>query len=455
MFIQLSIDKDEILLKFNPCSLCNPCRSCNACICYVLNVISDNAIVKFYDEMNIKKYLINLFTAGKPQQPTSSNLCMLIRYIGQYAVFAILYGCSLVYQSLVQLRLYLYQQDVLKRTVLPCPVISIGNITTGGTGKTPMVIRMAQILRQQGKRVVILSRGYRRQSLSGRDKHEAKTFSLVSPSSDVRLVGDEPLLISRKLQIPSDAPVGRDCAPAETPDVIVIVGRQRSLSGQFAVKQFQPGVILLDDGLQHVQLERTCDIVLIDATNPFGGGYLLPAGLLREPLRNLARAQAFVITRSDEVADITPIREQLHALNPQAPIFIAQHRFDGIRDATTGESIELTALTQQRLLTVSGLGNPASFHQLLSEIGLIPAHTLDFPDHQWYTTQDIDTINRILRERKLAEIVTTEKDEIKLLQHADRLNAPVYTVTITMHVEPEAEFETFVRERSVPFSNPL
>ena len=178
-----------------------------------MNIISDNAIVKFYDEMNIKKYLIALFTAGKPQQPASSNLRVLLRYSGQYALFAILYGCSLIYQSLVQLRLHLYQQDVLKRTVLSCPVISIGNITTGGTGKTPMVIRIAQILRQQGKRVVILSRGYRRYGSTG----------IVDVLSDVRQVGDEPLLITRKLHLSPDAPVGRGCVPAESSDVTVIV----------------------------------------------------------------------------------------------------------------------------------------------------------------------------------------------------------------------------------------
>jgi tetraacyldisaccharide 4'-kinase len=317
-------------------------------------------------------------------------------------------------------------------------VISIGNITTGGTGKTPMVIRIAQILRQQGKRVVILSRGYRRYGSTGIEN--AASAGIVDVLSDVQQVGDEPLLITRKLHLSPDAPVGRGCVPAESPDITVIVGRKRSLSGQFAVKQFQPDVILLDDGLQHVQLERACDIVLIDATNPFGGGYLLPAGLLREPLRNLARAHAFVITRSDEIADVEPLRQQLQALNPQAPIFTAQHRFDGIRNATTGESVELTTLKYQRLLAVSGLGNPASFHWLLNEIGLARGYTLDFPDHHWYSEQDIDAINRTLQEHKLAAIITTEKDEVKLLPHADRLNAPVYTVTISMHVEPQEEF---------------
>ena len=220
--------------------------------------------------MNIKKFIVQILSSGKPDIPSQAGVLTILRYIGRYALFVILYGFSLLYRSLVQLRMACYQKGIRKRYSLSCPVISIGNITTGGTGKTPMVILIAQILRQHGKRVVILNRGYRRTPGSA----GASPAHITDFHSDVRTVGDEPLLIAQKLQQKNGATL---------PDVPVIVGSRRYLSGKLAIERFQPDVILLDDGFQHIQLDRTCDLVLIDATNPFGGGYLLPAGFLREP----------------------------------------------------------------------------------------------------------------------------------------------------------------------------
>lgn len=407
--------------------------SCSSQQFVSFNIILDNIIVKFYYKMNIKNSLVRCIASGKPIRPVSPGIWSYLAYSGRYAIFILLYGLSLVYRGLVTFRLKLYQQQILHQTALPCPVISIGNITTGGTGKTPLTIFVARILRQHGKRVVILSRGYRRKSDSKESKQ--REGLMVTPDADVRVVGDEPLLIASQLER------GHHSA---LPEIPVIVGRRRSQTGRMALERFHPDVLLLDDGFQHVQLARACDIVLIDATNPFGGGYLLPAGLLREPLTHLRRAHVFVITRSNEVADLTPIREQLRKFNPDAPIFMGSLVCDGFRRAETGGAIPCEDLCGARVLSVSGLGNPASFQRLLETLGLHVAATLTFPDHHWYTPADIEVICQTFRTQQLEAVITTEKDEAKLLLHAQQLNVPLYTVPITMRVQPEREFTTFL-----------
>jgi tetraacyldisaccharide 4'-kinase len=188
-------------------------------------------------------------------------------------------------------------------------------------------------------------------------------------------------------------------------------------------------------------LERTFDLVLIDATNPFGGNHLLPAGLLREPVKNLRRADAFVITRSDEIADISPICRRLQQINPKVPIFSGRHGYDEIKSVATHQSVALDVLKDQRLLEVSGIANPASFHRLLRGLNLPVVHYLDFPDHHWYTEQDLSNMQRIISTHHIESIITTEKDEVKLLRHVDILNVPIYGMAIRLEVCPGEEFE--------------
>jgi len=254
-------------------------------------------------------------------------------------------------------------------------------------------------------------------------------------NADVQDVGDEPLLIARKLQQKNNAAL---------PDVPVIVGSKRYLSGKLAIERFQPDVILLDDGFQHIQLERTFDLVLIDATHPFGGNYVLPAGLLREPFENLVRAHAFVITRSDEIADISPICQRLTQINPEVPIFKGIHVYDEIRKVNTDESVTIEKLKDRRILGVSGLANPASFHRLLNNLDLTIVKYLDFSDHHWYTEQDVHNICRIISEHHIDAVMTTEKDEAKLLLYSDSLEVMVYIMTIKIEVQPEKEFENLL-----------
>ena len=389
--------------------------------------------------MHIKKIFVQFIAAGKPTIPHSKGVGAIFRYCLRYVVFGLLYGCSLGYRTIVQLRLKCYQHGIFERQALPCPVISVGNITTGGTGKTPLVILIAQILQQHGQRVAILSRGYRRAGSAGIlpvfPSWEGAGVGFPSALPNARLIGDEPLLIARKFR---RGLVGRGCNPALP---VVIVGKKRAAAGKLAFERFHPDVMLLDDGFQHLQLQRACDLVLIDATQPFGGNYLLPAGFLREPVENLTRAHAFVITRSDEAADLAPLCQRLRQINPAAPIFRGRHVFDELRQAGTEERLELARLQGKRLLSVSGVGNPASFQRLLAQLGVNVVKTLDFPDHHWYAAQDLAAMQQAITAGRLDALVTTEKDEAKLALHADFLGVPIYVIAITIEVQPQQEFE--------------
>jgi tetraacyldisaccharide 4'-kinase len=394
--------------------------------------------------MNIKKGKFISTVPGKPRLSGESSPLRLLKYGSQLAIFGVLYGISWLYRGIVQLRLRLYRNGLLKRTVLPCPVISIGNITTGGTGKTPMVIAVARILQKHGKRVAVLSRGYNRK--------DATKDSILIPADGkniaVETVGDEPLLIAKKLRSVRSAGIENATADiaATSPVGSVIVGRKRSLSGQLAIERLQSDIIVLDDGFQHVQLSRNCDIVLVDATNPFGGGCLLPAGFLREPLANLRRAHAIVITRSNEAENIEPLRRQLQRLTPEAPVFTARHVFDGVHEAITGECIEIEHLRTCRLLAVSGLANPASFHRLLHGLDIPIIQTLDFPDHHWFSETDFERIRHTLANQHLDAVVTTEKDEVRIDILAEHV--PIYAVAIALHVQPDTEFTEFLLSQS-------
>ena len=382
--------------------------------------------------MNIKNFAIDFLHAGKPAFPAQRNLLDWLRYAMQSALFAILVGCSYGYALIVTLRVKLYQVGVFTQITLARPVISVGNLTTGGTGKTPMVLAIARLLQQRGQRVAILSRGYQRQGGTASQR--------VTPDAAARDVGDEPLLMLRALQ-------GQASVAAA-----IFVGRARVRSAELALQTFQPDVFVLDDGFQHLQVARTCDIVLLDATNPFGGGRLLPAGFLREPLRQLARADAFVITRSDEVADIQPLRAYLQRCCPDTPIFIGRHAFAALRLAGQQSTLDAVELQGKRVGAVAAIGNPASFHRLLVSLGFTPVKTWDFPDHHWYTAADVAQLGRDIAAQRLDWLATTEKDEAKLTPYLDRLAIPCAVICIRMEIQPRATFETLLDACSAPHS---
>ena len=310
------------------------------------------------------------------------------------------------------------QRDLEHVRRLDAPVISIGNITAGGTGKTPAVLYVAEKLKAAGWSPGILTRGYGRHSPHS---HEVLAAGAHLP---VNRSGDEPQMFLRA----GVAPVG--------------IGSDRWHVGRLLEGEFGVNVVLLDDGFQHTRLKRRIDIVLVDALNPFGGGYPLPLGRLREPLEGLSRAGIFVITRSDSGRLVESAEHLLHRYNPRAPIFHARVRPETWVTFGTGETIAASALPYTRVAAFCGLGNPESFWCTLSALGLNVVDRLTFDDHHTYRPWELRFLSHQFRQAGAEAILTTEKDMINLCEDCDRQLAPLPLcwLRIGMHLDREDEF---------------
>lgn len=313
-------------------------------------------------------------------------------------VLALLSGAASLYRKVVKKKYDALMRHPERQSSLDVPVVSLGNITAGGTGKTPTACLIARWLLEEGYKVALLNRGYR-------SKAEAQQ-AVMSDGEHILLDaahgGDEALLLARSL-----------------PGIPVIVGRKRSETGQLAIDLFKPQVLLLDDGFQHWQLARDLDIVLIDCTNPFGNGHVLPRGLLREPLEHLQRAGFFLLTKSDQVTEEekAPIYEMLRRFNDTAPIGEAIHKPAWCTPyekwITLARRSDDESLPKGPVITVSALGNPASFERTVTDWGYTISSTMRFGDHHQYTHRDIEAIRNCC-DRYHVPVVTTEKDAVKL-----------------------------------------
>ena len=305
-------------------------------------------------------------------------------------------GLSLIYQGFMSLRNNSYRFGILRSGRLSRPVISVGNITMGGTGKTPAVVAICQLLRKNGRRPVVLSRGYggenRAPVLEVSDGEQAKW--------PPHIVGDEPVLMARKL-----------------PGVPIIIGPDRFKVGQAAIAAYHPDVLILDDGFQHRRLEREMDLVLLDESEPFGNGYLLPAGPLREPINQLRRATAILLTRVESKRNAEELEVYLRRVCGERPIFKSRHQLTACFSLAEGESsrrIDLESLHGKRVFIVSGIARPWGFVRSLKQAGLEVAGTGFFPDHFAFRLEDIKRMNREARNLGASVILTTEKDAVRL-----------------------------------------
>jgi len=340
---------------------------------------------------------------------------------------------SLTYSLIVRVRLLLYTSGLKKTRRLNSPVISIGNITLGGTGKTPFTIYLAKKLRNEGFSPAVLSRGYR---------GSAEKMNLLVSNGRKLLCsaeesGDEPRLMAEKL-----------------PGIKVAVGANRFKSASLCHQEKSPetNIFILDDGFQHVQLKRDLDIVLIDATNPFGGEMLVPSGILREPLSSLARADAFVITRCHLSEGTEEISQRLREFNPSAPIFPFKHRITTLSPVDfppTEPSVpDLAAeeLNGKRALVLAAIGNPLQFLQDLEDLGLTITGTILKRDHHPYTQGDIDAAADEFRRSGADFIVTSEKDEIRI-RHLDPAGAPFFSAVLEVNSDCENDFSVWLMTR--------
>src|SRR2546427_4739411 len=338
----------------------------------------------------------------------------------------LLYALSFIYERLVQLRLFLYRKRILRERTLGCLVISIGNLTVGGTGKTPIVEKIARALQTGGRRVAILSRGYksmprRRSLLSRLYNGNPDPPRIVSDGTslllDSRTAGDEPYMLAHNLK-----------------NVIVLVDKDRVKSGKFAIDKWKVDTLLLDDGMQYLHLKHRLDIVLVDRQAPFGNEFLLPRGTLREPPRNLRRASYIFITKNTGESNEKLIA-RIRRYNRTAEIIECGHRPLYLQNIYTGERLILDRLRGAFIGSICAIAVPESFEGALKNLGAHVDLALRYIDHHYYTEAELRSfINRCIR-RDLAMIITTEKDAVRIphLPEAE-VKVPIYFMRVEIEI---------------------
>lgn len=318
-----------------------------------------------------------------------------------------LQGLSYLFSGIAQARLWLYRKRILHDQPLGCLVVVVGNLTVGGTGKTPVVEKFARALRDRGRRVAILSRGYRSKSAPMWKKwwyrlsHTAEPPPrIVSDGQRVLLdseqAGDEPYMLARNL-----------------PGVFVIVDKNRVKAGTYAIKKFGCDTLILDDGFQYLPLKGRLNLLLVDKTNPFGNGHLLPRGILREPIKHLRRASYVFLTKSDGVRD-AELEELIQKHNPGVDIIECAHRPQYLQRFGSDERQPLEWLRGKKIGAFSGIAVPESFEKFLRDLGGHIEFTRRFLDHYRFTSEDFVSIFTEGIEQKVEFIVTTEKDAVRL-----------------------------------------
>jgi tetraacyldisaccharide 4'-kinase len=336
---------------------------------------------------------------------------------------ALIYLPAKLYQLIVHLRVVLYQFHYLKPHKLNTMVISVGNITLGGTGKTPLVEYIARFLAAENMEVGILSRGYKRVDHSKQQLIVSDGKQLLATVAEA---GDEPFMLAQKLD-----------------NVKVIVGADRYQSGQLAISQLGCEVLLLDDGFQHLKLARDFDLVVLDGTDPFGDGEMVPYGRLREPLYGLRRASAIVVTRADHAIDQDLIFQVLDGLGLNIPIIYSYHEIVGLHEIGTRKPIALRNLNRVKIGVLCALGHPEVFIDDLAghQAEIVSRHL--FLDHHNYQQVEIDKVIAAAQAAGAQFLVTTEKDEVKLANLSFGA-LPLYVVEIKAQFEDEVKLKSIL-----------
>src|SRR5665213_129759 len=352
----------------------------------------------------------------------------------------LLFGGSKIFQVAVKIRRWLYNVRILRDKTLGVQVIAIGNLTVGGTGKPPVVEKFARELRDAGRNVAILSRGYRSKPAPLHIKFLNKILlredqtppRIVSDGKSLLLdsetAGDEPYMLASNLK-----------------DVVVLVDKDRVKSGRYAIEKFGCDTLLLDDGFQYWRLRgRRHDVVLIDRQQPFGNEHLQPRGSLREPPSHLARAHTIFITKSD--GNTGELRERISRLNPTAPVIECVHQPLYFEDVFTGERKGLELLAGKKVASLSGIAQPESFDQSLVKLSGELVYSKRFADHHRFTQQEIiNAINRA-KKRQAEIIVTTQKDAVRFPK-IDRRDLPFYFMRVEIKIVSGAnDFQDCVRK---------
>ena len=365
---------------------------------------------------NIEPYFLALLS-GKKRSRTDQFL------------LAVLLLASRVYRIVTQFRIWLYDKRVIRNHALGCLVVSIGNISCGGTGKTPVVEVFAKTLNAKGRKVAILSRGYRSKKHSmwykfrhmfGQQKLEIPP-KIVSDGNELLLdsmyAGDEPYMLASNLK-----------------GVAVLVDKDRVKSGLYAIKHYGTDVLILDDGFQYLMLKPHINIVLVDSTDPFGNGHVLPRGLLREPIKNIRRADYIFLSKSDGSPKLRHLKAFLRRHNRRAEIIECCHQPKYIEHVfNRGDQAPLERLRGAKVAALSAIAVPASFERFLTSLGAELVLTRSFADHHRYTQQEIIDFINDAKEAGAELIMTTEKDAVRIPK-LDRQDIPLYFLRVEINI---------------------
>ncbi len=338
---------------------------------------------------------------------------------------------SSTYSALMALRYHIYQKGILRTAHLPRPVISIGNITLGGTGKTPHVIALCKALKAMGHSPAVLTRGYGGRAGKGpivvSDGQKVKV--------DVNVAGDEPLMMAKRLK-----------------DVVIVAGSDRYRCGSFALKNYDVSVFVLDDGFQHLMLHRDLDIVLLDASCPFGSGEVFPGGDLRESPKSLNRSHAIILTKCDEVPynELDLVEERIWPYVEGKPIFKTFYKIKNIKlvHVPKGAHLKTRHLQTSSCFCFCAIARPQSFFLLLKREGIKLEATRSFNDHYKYSRQDIENIGNDARKKDCEIVLTTEKDFAKIpLDTWALINDDISLAVVQIDVDLPLTFVRFLETR--------
>ena len=345
---------------------------------------------------------------------------------GAETMATFLYGLSFLFSAVVQLRGYLYEHRILRNKPLGCLVVVVGNLTVGGTGKTPVVEKFARTLHERGRKVAILSRGYK----SKKEALPKKLWRKLThgPEAPPRIVsdgkrvlldsetaGDEPFMLARNL-----------------PGVVVLCDKNRVKAGSFAIRRFGCDTLILDDGFQYLPLKGRLNLLLVDKTNPFGNQHLLPRGILREPIKHLSRASYIFLTKSDGQRDET-LMELIRENNPKAEIIECAHRPQFLQAVHGREQLPLERLRGARIAAFSGIASPESFEGMLRSFGAEIRFNQRFLDHHRFTRAELERVYHQAEAHGLDMIVTTEKDAVRLPENL-AASLPVFFLRLEIDI---------------------
>ncbi|MBE6381719.1 MAG: tetraacyldisaccharide 4'-kinase [Lentisphaerae bacterium] len=340
----------------------------------------------------LENYLVKLIQEKGADQNQPGSIRFLL---------GVLKGFSFIFALIVSFRYFLYRTGLLRRFPLGIQVISIGNVTAGGTGKTPVTEIFARTLASQGRKVAILSRGYRRK--------EAPWWKRMFTQ-----VVEPPLVVSDGKRIRLDAATGGDepyMLASNLPGVAVVVDRNRVKAGRYAIKRLGCDTIILDDGFQYQKLKHSVEVVLVDSTNPFGNGNMLPRGILREPARHLKRADIIFLTKCR--GDVSAAREEIRKYNRTAEIVECNHAPKVLKDVWSREEYPLDWLRGKTLCTLSGIASPKGFENSLRHLGAKVVWCERYADHHRYDSSEVLYALNRSADMGADALVTTEKDAVR------------------------------------------